>query len=111
MTTRIAARRWSVYLVRTCDDALYTGIALDVEARLAQHGEGRGAKALRGRGPLALAFRITVGGKPVALRLERRIKQLPKSAKERLVAAGLPRGWLAAARGRPKSASDSSATA
>jgi len=90
--------RWSVYLLRTHGGALYTGIALDVTARLAAHASGRGAKALRGRGPLQLAFSAPVGARGAALRIEARIKRLTKLAKERLVAAGLPRGWLRAAR-------------
>lgn len=93
-------RRWSLYLVRTRDGALYTGIALDVGARLAQHETGRGAKALRGRGPLRLEFATVVGARGAALRLEARVKRLPKTAKERIVAAGLPRGWRRAANAR-----------
>jgi putative endonuclease len=85
--------RWSLYLVRTRDGALYTGIALDVRARLAQHESGRGAKALRGRGPLRLEFTAVVGARGPALRLEARVKRLPKAAKEHIVATGLPRGW------------------
>jgi putative endonuclease len=91
-------RRWSIYLVRSVDGALYTGIAIDVEARFQAHVAGRGAKALRGRGPLVLAFHRAVGAHGVALRLEARVKRLGKAAKERLVAAGVPRGWLAACR-------------
>jgi len=94
-------RRWSVYLVRTGQGALYTGITLDVQARLSKHQAGRGAKALRGRGPLELAFAAPVGAQSTALRLEARIKRLPKAAKEQLVRDGLPRGWLAASRRRP----------
>lgn len=90
--------RWSLYVVRTRDGALYTGIALDVAARVARHAAGQGAKALRGRGPLHLAFAAVVGARGAALRLEARVKRLPKAAKERLVAAGLPAGWLRAAR-------------
>lgn len=96
-----AAAGWSLYLVRTKDGALYTGITVDVDRRLAQHVAGTGAKALRGRGPLRLAFTRHVGALGVALRLERRVKRLDKAAKERLVARGLPRGWLSAARGVP----------
>jgi len=90
---------WSLYLVRTKDGALYTGITVDVERRLAQHADGTGAKALRGRGPLQLAFARRIGAHGAALRLERRVKRLDKAGKERLVARGLPRGWLTAARG------------
>lgn len=96
--TAAPRRRWWLYMLRTADGALYTGIALDVAARFAAHAAGRGAKALRGRGPLAVAFAVPVGAKGPALRLEARVKRLTKAAKERCVAAGLPRGWLRAAR-------------
>ncbi len=76
---------WSVYLVRRVDGALYCGIALDVAARLAQHEAGRGAKALRGRGPLLLAFVRRLGPRSLAMRAEAAIKRLPKARKERLV--------------------------
>jgi putative endonuclease len=76
--------RWSVYMIRRSDGALYTGIALDVERRFAQHVEGKGAKALRGRGPLELVLRHRVGERGTALRLERLLKRLPKSEKERV---------------------------
>lgn len=89
---------WSIYLIRTTDGALYTGITNDVPRRLQQHEQGRGAKALRGRGPLQLAFTRKVGSRSVALKLEARIKRLAKAQKEQLVQHGLPRGWLAQAR-------------
>ena len=77
--------RWSVYMIRRADGALYTGIALDVQRRFTQHVEGKGAKALRGRGPLELVLRRSVGSRADALRLERSIKHLPKPDKERLL--------------------------
>jgi putative endonuclease len=77
---------WFVYVVRTANGALYTGIALDVAARLAAHGAGQGAKALRGRGPLRLVFATPAGARGPAQRLEARIKQLAKAGKERFVA-------------------------
>lgn len=95
---RRAPRRWSVYLVRTREGSLYTGIALDVTARLAAHAAGTGAKALRGRSPLQLAFAVVVGTRGAAQRLEARIKRLAKAEKERLVADGLPAGWVRARR-------------
>lgn len=76
---------WFVYLIRTADNRLYTGITTDVERRFAQHQCGKGAKALRGKGELALAFFREVGDRSLALRLEYRIKQLTKPQKERLV--------------------------
>ena len=45
---------WHLYLVRTREGDLYTGIAKDVERRIAEHERpgARGAKYLRGRGPI-----------------------------------------------------------
>jgi len=63
-----------------------TGITTDVARRFCQHQDGRGAKALRGKGELQLAFSKEVGERSLALRLEYRIKQLTKRQKERLVA-------------------------
>ena len=64
---------------------LYTGITTDVARRLAQHQAGKGAKALRGKGELTLAFHCQVGDRSTALKLEYRVKQLSKIQKERLV--------------------------
>ena len=77
---------WSVYLIRRADDALYTGIATDVERRIEEHRAGRGAKALRGRGPLKLVATDEVGDRSTALRVESLIKKLSKAEKEVLVA-------------------------
>ncbi|MEX8814121.1 GIY-YIG nuclease family protein, partial [Salmonella enterica] len=70
---------------RTADNALYTGITTDVARRYRQHQTGKGAKALRGKGELTLAFAAQVGDRSLALRIEYRIKQLTKRQKERLV--------------------------
>ncbi|KNC12208.1 GIY-YIG nuclease superfamily protein [Klebsiella sp. RIT-PI-d] len=77
---------WYLYLIRTQKNALYTGITTDVARRFVQHQSGKGAKALRGKGDLTLAFVEEVGERSRALRLEYRIKQLTKRQKERLVA-------------------------
>ena len=78
---------WSLYLVRCADGALYTGVAVDVARRLSEHreGRGRGAKYLRGRGPLALVFQSVVGDRAAALRLERRVKGLKKAQKQEII--------------------------
>ncbi len=81
------AAPWWVYLVRRSDNAIYTGIATDVERRFTEHREGRGAKALRGRGPLVLLASSAAGDRSRAQRVETRIKRLSKTAKERLAAS------------------------
>ncbi|HET8947463.1 MAG TPA: GIY-YIG nuclease family protein [Candidatus Polarisedimenticolia bacterium] len=88
-TRRPREPRWSVYIVRTRDGALYTGIALDVRRRLEQHaGAARGgAKALRGRGPLRLELSRPVGSRSLAQAIEWRIKRLPRGRKLELIAA------------------------
>jgi putative endonuclease len=83
----MAQPRWSVYLVRCESGAIYTGIATDVARRLAEHRatQGKGAKYLRGKGPLRLVLEKGIGGRGVALRVEQRIKKLSKARKEALI--------------------------
>ncbi len=76
---------WWVYLLRCGDGSLYCGIALDPEARLRLHQEGKGAKYTRGRGPLALVWKEACTSRAEALRRERQLKRLRKSAKERFL--------------------------
>ncbi|MCA9753567.1 MAG: GIY-YIG nuclease family protein [Gemmatimonadetes bacterium] len=77
---------WSVYVLRTAAGALYAGIATDVTRRLAEHAAGRGARSLRGRGPLTLVWSRAVPDRSTALRVEARLKRLGKDEKELLVA-------------------------
>src|SRR5262245_417728 len=79
--------RWSVYIVRCRNGSLYTGIATDVRRRIAEHGQrtGKGAKYLRGKGPLRLVFVKAIGSKSSALRVESRLKKLRKTQKEEMV--------------------------
>jgi len=80
--------QWHVYVLRCRGGGLYTGIATDVDRRLSEHRSGKGAKALRGKGPLSLLITAPVGNRSMAQRVEARIKRLPKSQKETLV--GMP---------------------
>lgn len=73
---------YSVYMVRCRDGSLYTGIAIDVERRLAEHADGnKGAKYLRGKGPLKLVLQQEIGDRSLATRIEHRIKQLSREEK------------------------------
>ena len=78
---------WFVYMVRTARGALYTGITTDVERRFNEHQAGapRGARSLRGKGPLQLVFSAAAGDRSRASRLEWHIKQWPRPRKEALV--------------------------
>ena len=78
---------WYVYMIRCMSGALYTGITTDVDRRFAEHQAAgpRAARYLRGRGPLQLVLTVHVGDRRVALRLEHRIKRLPRAQKEILI--------------------------
>ena len=77
---------WYLYLVRRADGALYTGITTDVERRVDEHRNSkRGARALRSRGPLQIAYHTAIDGRALASRAEYRVKSLDRPAKEALV--------------------------
>ena len=79
---------WFLYIVRCADGTLYTGIARDVEARIALHDAGKGARYTRGRGPLTLCAVRRFRSKGAALSLEHAIKQMPRPLKEQLIQPG-----------------------
>lgn len=82
----MGAAEYSLYIVRCADGSLYTGIALDVARRLAEHADGpRGARYLRGKGPLELVFQQPVGDRSRASHAEYRVKRLDRAAKEALI--------------------------
>lgn len=83
------AKPWFVYLVRAANGALYCGISDDPQRRFAQHRRGKGARFFYSSPAQALVYVERCADKPAALREERGIKQLKKSAKEALVASYL----------------------
>lgn len=88
------SRSWWVYILRCGDGSLYTGIAVDVEARLAQHQAGQGARYTRGRGPLTLVHQEAQTNRSEASRREAAIKRLTRREKLVLIqvqSMGMPR--------------------
>ena len=79
--------QWYVYIVQCVDGSLYTGIATDVDRRVAEHNAGQGARYTRGRGPVTLVYHEMVKDRPAALRREYEIKRLRSSAKHNLIAS------------------------
>jgi putative endonuclease len=78
--------QWFVYMLRTRQGSLYTGITTDLQRRFVQHQHGRlGAKSLRGKGPLQLVWQCAAQDRSCASRLEAQLKRLPKAHKERIV--------------------------
>lgn len=82
----VAVSEFSLYIVRCADGTLYTGIATDVSKRLAEHkASPRGAKYLRGKGPLQIVFSAVVGDRASASQLEHRVKKLSRTQKLALI--------------------------
>lgn len=79
-----------MYVVRCADNSLYTGISPDVAARLAKHDVGKGARYLKGRGPLELAGQTVIGDRALASKVEWAFKRQTKRQKE--ICLGRPRG-------------------
>lgn len=75
---------WSVYLVRCADASFYTGIAKDVDARVANHNAGTGAKYTQTRRPVELVYTEEVGAQGDAMRREIQVKKLPREEKAAL---------------------------
>lgn len=75
-----------LYMLRCCDDTIYTGITTDLQRRLATHNSGKGAKYTRGRTPLTLVYHETCQDHSAALRREIELKRLSRAEKLRLIA-------------------------
>ncbi|MFC4728283.1 GIY-YIG nuclease family protein [Coralloluteibacterium thermophilus] len=80
-------RPWYVYLLECANGALYTGIAVDVEARFAAHRAGRGARYTRANPPLRVLGAIAHPDRAAASRAEYAIKRLRPAEKRALFAA------------------------
>ncbi|WP_010382281.1 GIY-YIG nuclease family protein [Pseudoalteromonas rubra] len=76
---------WYLYIIENRFGHWYTGITNDVSRRFSEHVAGKGAKNLRGKGPLKLVYSLAVEDKRTAARLEWRFKRLSKSRKVALV--------------------------
>ncbi|WP_437437088.1 GIY-YIG nuclease family protein [Pseudomonas putida] len=78
---------WYVYLVRAANGSLYCGISDDPQRRFLKHQKGQGARYFKTSPAQALVYVEQWPDKGEALRQERLVKKLRKSAKEALVAA------------------------
>jgi putative endonuclease len=80
-----AAKRWYVYLILCRSGAVYTGIALDVAMRYAQHVAGTGARYTRANPPRRLLVKFACQNQSEASRMESAIKKLAAANKRKLV--------------------------
>lgn len=76
-----------VYMLRCKGNRIYTGYAVDVQARYEEHCSGRGAKFTKAFPPECVLQTFSLDSREEALRLEARIKKLKRPQKT-LLAAG-----------------------
>lgn len=73
-----------VYMLRCKGNRIYTGYAVDVDARFEQHCSGKGARFTKAFPPECILRQFELNTKEEALRLEARIKKLTRPQKELL---------------------------
>lgn len=76
-------KAWSVYILRC--GSLYTGVAIDVRARLDRHRCGKGARYTRSRLPVRLVYQQRVRDRSTALKREIEIKSMTRAEKLGLI--------------------------
>ncbi|OAJ51357.1 hypothetical protein A6V36_15505 [Paraburkholderia ginsengiterrae] len=79
---------WFLYLLECSDGSVYTGIAIDVQARFEQHASGTGARYTRSRKPVQVLASFELADRSSASRAEYWVKRLPP-AEKRALAAGV----------------------
>ena len=78
---------WYLYIIRTYNNALYTGITTDVKRRFNEHvlQGAKCAKFLKGKAPLTLVYFDYIGTRQDALKWEYFVKKLSKKQKEDII--------------------------
>jgi putative endonuclease len=77
---------WYVYVLECRGGVLYTGIAIDVMARYAQHVAGRGARFTRANPPERIVATFICADRSQATRAELAMKRLGAAQKRALCA-------------------------
>jgi putative endonuclease len=72
------------YLARCCDDSLYSGSCLDLQAREDKHNSGKGAKYTRSRLPIKIVYSEEFEILTEARKREAEVKKWNKIKKENL---------------------------
>lgn len=73
-----------VYIVECSDGTLYTGWTNNLEKRVKDHNEGKGAKYTKARRPVTLVYYEEFESKEEAMKREYAIKQMSRSEKLKL---------------------------
>lgn len=73
------------YILKCKDGSLYTGWTNNLEKRLKDHNEGKGAKYTKARRPVELIYQETFETKEEAMSREYAIKRMKRREKEALI--------------------------
>jgi len=76
---------WFLYLIECNDGSVYTGIALDPQARFELHACGKGARYTRSHPPLRLLAVVAFPDRSSASKAEYRVKRMTPADKRRFV--------------------------
>ena len=76
---------WVVYILKCGDESFYTGITNDLDARVAAHSDGTGAKYTKGRGPFEVVYVEACDDRSGASSREFAIKKLSRDQKISLI--------------------------
>jgi putative endonuclease len=76
---------WFLYIVECEDGSLYTGIALDPEARFTAHLAGKGARYTRSHRPRRILATLAFADRSAASKAEYRVKRMSAGEKRLLV--------------------------
>ena len=74
-----------VYMLRCGDGSVYTGITTDLLRRFKEHRNGKGARYTKNRKVIRIEAAWGCDERSDALKLEAKIKKLPKYKKEQLI--------------------------
>ena len=73
------------YILECSDGSFYTGWTNNLEKRLKDHNDGKGAKYTKARRPVVLAYYEEFATKEEAMKREYAIKQMKRSEKKKLI--------------------------
>jgi putative endonuclease len=76
---------WCVYILRCNDGSYYTGVSSNVEKRLKQHNDGKGAEYTKARRPVTLVYFKEFVSRHEAETREIEIKGYNRAGKERVI--------------------------
>jgi len=76
---------YTVYILQCADDSLYTGIARNLDKRLADHETSKGSKYVRTRLPFQLVYNETQPNRSSATKREMEIKKMTREKKLALI--------------------------